>query len=250
MASDSIKLVSVNIEQAKHLDLVRAFLEKERPDVACLQEVYESDLKELGEYLGMERAFGQMNLMGRVTQTEPPFFPFGIGMLSLLPMKNVRHSYYRGSREAAEELVFNGSSQDFCHLLLYASIKKGESVFPICSTHFVWAPNGEANEYQRNDLQSLLGILKTIPEIVLCGDFNAPRGKEIFDTLAKYYKDNIPKHYVTSIDVNLHRDGEKMRGKPLMIDGLFTTPSYQCSNVRLQDGISDHIAIVSEIQRV
>ena len=247
---DAIKLVSVNIEQAKHLDSVRAFLEKEKPDIACLQEVYEEDLEELGKALGMKTLFGQMNLMGRVTQTEPPFLPYGIGMFSLLPMENARRSYYRGSREAAEEHVFNGSSQDSCHLLLYASIKKGESVFLICSTHFTWAPNGEANEYQRDDLQSLLGILKTIPEIVLCGDFNAPRGKEIFDTLAKYYKDNIPLQYMTSIDMALHRDANNMQGKPLMVDGLFTTPSYQCSNVRLQDGISDHMAIVAEIQRV
>ena len=244
-----LKLVSVNIEKTKHLDSVRAFLEKEKPDVACLQEVYEEDLEELGKALGMKTLFGQMNLMGRVTQTEPPFLPFGIGMLSLLPMKNVRRSYYRGSREAAEELMFNGSSQDFCHLLLYASIKKGESVFPICSTHFMWTPNGVSDDLQRMDLKRLSAFLGGMPDFVLCGDFNAPRGKETFDTLAQYYKDNIPKHYVTSIDVNLHRDGEKMRGKSLMVDGLFTTPHYECLNVRLQDGVSDHMAIVAEIHR-
>ena len=29
---------------------------------------------------------------------------------------------------------------------------------------------------------------------VLAGDFNAPRGQEMFDTIAQNYKDNIPLH--------------------------------------------------------
>jgi hypothetical protein len=52
--------------------------------------------------------------------------------------------------------------------------------------------------------------------------------------------------YITSIDADLHRDGDKVR-KPLMVDGLFTSPIYKCSNVRLQNGVSDHMAIVAEI---
>jgi hypothetical protein len=34
-----------------------------------------------------------------------------------------------------------------------------------------------------------------------------------------------------------------------MVDGLFTTPVYQTSNVKLVDGVSDHMAIVAEIHK-
>ena len=35
-----------------------------------------------------------------------------------------------------------------------------------------------------------------------------------------------------------------------MVDGLFTTPTYRALNVKLIDGISDHMAIVAEINKV
>ena len=244
---EKIKLISLNIEMKKHLDLVQAFLKKEQPDVICIQEVYEEDLRDLGENLQMNVVFGQMVLMGRQNQMEPPLVPFGIGILSRLPMHTIGRAYYKGSEEGAKQYTFKGDPGDYYRLLLYVNFVKGKSDVIIGTTHFTWAPDGEANDTQRTDLKELLIVLKQIPEIVCCGDFNAPRGTEIFDTIAQFYKDNIPSHYVTSIDSDLHRLGEKLREKHLMIDGLFTTPGYQCSNVRLQEGVSDHMAIVAQV---
>ncbi len=34
-----------------------------------------------------------------------------------------------------------------------------------------------------------------------------------------------------------------------MVDGLFTTPAYRASDVRLQFGVSDHVAIVATIEK-
>ena len=91
---------------------------------------------------------------------------------------------------------------------------------------------------------------------MLCGDFNAPRmyeGKpgEIFAMLAAKFKDNIPAIYETSIDVSLHRNG-KTNAQELsdkMVDGLFTTPAYEASDVVLHPDISDHYAISATITR-
>lgn len=245
---DSIKLVSVNIELARHLDLVREFLEKEKPDIACLQEVYETDLTKIAEEFGMEAVFGQMGLIGSGEYTKPPFVPYGVGILSALPIQSVSRPHYSGNEELAKTHEFNGTSRDDAHPLLCVSIKKGNASFVVGTTHFTWTPGGDPDDLQKRDLKSILGILEKISEIVLVGDFNAPRGRETFDTLAKHYKDNIPEYYSTSIDADMHRDGEKLRGKLLMVDGLFTSSQYQCTSVRLQGGVSDHMAIVAEIR--
>jgi len=250
MGKDVIKLVSLNIELAKHLDLVREFLEKQKPDIACLQEVYEADLEELAKELGMEAVFGPMGLMGRVEHTKPPFVPYGVGILSALLVETVDRVYYSGGEEQAREHIFNGTSRDDAHPVLCVDIKKGSRKFTVGTTHFTWSAGGVADNLQRKDMKNLLAILQDIPGIVLCGDFNAPRGREIFDALAQRYKDNIPLEYHTSIDVNLHRGGGKLKGESLMVDGLFTTPHYQCSNVRFVGGVSDHFAIVAEVQKV
>lgn len=246
---DSIKLVSMNIELAKHLDAALSFLKREKPNVVCLQEVYEPDLAMFAREFTMEASFGPMSLIGRVEYTKPPFIPYGVGMLSALPVQRVSLEYYRSDEGEARKRLFENTSRDDPHPLLCMSIKKGNENFVVGTTHFTWSPKGEPDDLQRSDLKNLLDILQKFPEIVLCGDFNAPRGKETFDTLAKRYKDNIPSHYFTSIDANLHRDGKKMRGQSLMVDGLFTSPQYQCMNVRLQEGVSDHMAIVAEIRR-
>ncbi|MBI4122959.1 MAG: endonuclease/exonuclease/phosphatase family protein [Parcubacteria group bacterium] len=248
--SNFLSLACVNIEGTKHLDRVLAFLQKEKPDVVCLQEIYEHDLQKFAEELGMESAFGQMVLMGRDNKLEPLFLPFGIALLSRLPMSNLRKSYYHGDEESVRNLMFDGNHQSYYHLVLSAALQKDGKGFTIGTTHFTWTPDGKVDDVQRTHVAGLLKTLQDFPDMVFCGDFNAPRGEEIFAELAKCYKDNIPSHYTTSIDVNLHRLGEKLRGRSLMIDGLFTTPQYEASNVRLQDGVSDHFAILAEIRKL
>src|SRR3989344_3833292 len=230
-----IKLASINIELDKHLDLVENFLKEEQPDVACLQEIYETDLQNLATKLGMTPLFGQMALMGR--------FPFGIGILSRVPFESVSRAYYFGDKETAPTHTYNGEPQSFYRLLLSASFQKEGTNAVIGTTHFTWTPNGETDQTQKAHFASLLEVLQGIPEIVFCGDLNAPRGREIFDTLATSYKDNIPQRYTTSIDKNIHRAGNLQ----LMVDGLFSTPAYTLKNVRLEQGVSDHLAIVAEI---
>jgi endonuclease/exonuclease/phosphatase family metal-dependent hydrolase len=133
--------------------------------------------------------------------------------------------------------------------VLFSTVAKDDIPYRIATTHFTWSEKGRATDTQREHLHSLLSALETEKELVLCGDFNMPRGGELFSTLAERYKDTIPPEYVTSIDVSLHRnrldDPEELSQK--MVDGLFTTPEYLAQNVRLVSGLSDHMAITATI---
>jgi hypothetical protein len=44
----------------------------------------------------------------------------------------------------------------------------------------------------------------------------------------------------------LHR----VKGIMFMVDGLFTTSKYNATNVKLVDGVSDHMAIVANIEKI
>jgi hypothetical protein len=81
--------------------------------------------------------------------------------------------------------------------------------------------------------------------MALFGDFNAPRGKEIFSIFTEKLKDNIPLNYETSLDENLHRAGKLT----YMVDGCFTTPEYVASDVELRFGVSDHAAVLATITK-
>jgi len=131
-------------------------------------------------------------------------------------------------------------------VLTSVEIEKGGATFRVATTHFTWSEKGEASDLQKEDLGKLFPLLEGLREFVLCGDFNAPRGRTTFDAIAAKYKDNIPLEYTTSIDGSMHRAGNL----PYMVDGLFTTPEYQASNVALNSGVSDHLAITATIHKI
>lgn len=128
--------------------------------------------------------------------------------------------------------------------LAYADFEKDGNIFRIGTTHFTWTADGQADEAQRRDLKNLFKILDATGDIAFAGDFNAPRGLEIFSALSERFKDNIPQHYDTSIEGNPRRNSLK-----LMVDGLFTTSLYEAYDVEMISGVSDHYAIKARLRK-
>ncbi len=248
----AISLISLNIERDKHLDRVLPFLSDRKPEVACIQELFEDDARALSDALeGAPYIFAPMtqqeNMKGSVSVR-------GIGIFSRLPIRRHHALYYRGNSEHLVDFDLTNTgtkSKTQNHAVLLCDLEKDGAVFTVGTTHFTWTPDGKPDEYQRIDLEAMLRELRGYDELVFAGDFNAPRGGEIFAGLAQRYKDNIPAQYVTSIDVSLHHAG-KLRPQELadkMVDGLFSTPSYAVSDVELIPGVSDHCAITATISK-
>ncbi len=242
--SASVTLVSLNIERYKHLDTVRDFLAARTPEVACLQEVFEHDVERFARILGS--ASYAFEPMGR-RPDEPPPGIMGIAIFSRYPIRHSESHYYVGQagtlRDSSMEDV--SSYNRVNRMTLVVDIEKDASVFRIATTHFTWTPDGEPDAAQRQDIKGLLSGIEDMGELVLCGDFNAPRGGEIFAALSSRYKDNVPDHYISSLDQELHR----VKGLELMVDGIFSTPQYTVSDVKMVSGVSDHQALVAAVSK-
>ena len=244
-----MKIVSLNIEFDKHHDIVLPFLKKENPDVICIQELLESDFEMYKKELGMA---------GTYKPIEYIYFPFYGGPKDLrqgeaIFAKNfleASYEYYVGSEENINHKFDDYFADPSLHknnVLIVAKVADSAGKeFTIATTHFTLTQMGESTPLQLENLDKLFALTQHFPELVLVGDMNAPRGNETFTRLATKYKDNIPAGYKTSIDVNLHRNGMNCADK--MVDGLFTTPGYTATNVKLVDGVSDHMAIVFDIE--
>ena len=235
-----MKLIFLNIELDKHLDRIIPFLQKERPDVVCLDEVLQKDIPRLEKELGMRSEYEPMVLW----DTGRDWEPWGTALLSAHKLTNPRRDYYHGEPGILHRQV-PGDTKLTNRFLLSAELVLNNIAYRFGIVHFIWTPDGQVSDFQRSCLTTLLQTLKEFPGIVFCGDFNAPRGGEIFDTIATHYTDWIPKEYTSSIDGQFHRAG----ALPYMVDGLFSTPDYRSTNVRLVSGVSDHMAIVADIER-
>ncbi|MFA6392741.1 MAG: endonuclease/exonuclease/phosphatase family protein [Candidatus Paceibacterota bacterium] len=252
-----MKLVSINIEADKHTEAVINFLKKEKADVVCTQEFLEEDFELYKKELAFEGVFQPFDYCSHHVNSIKTYDVIselkgekhGVAIFA----KNIVESdsvFYEGKKEniikSFDEYTSNEKFQKN-KTLIWAEIKDKDGViFKFVTTQLPVTHEGEVTPYQLEVVNSMLSHLKNLGEFVFCGDTNAPRGEESFALIAEQYKDNIPPEYKTSIDQNLHRT----KGLQYMVDGLFTTPSYKASNVRLQDGISDHMAIIADIEKI
>lgn len=243
-----MKLISINIEGHRHLhERVLPFLLREKPDVVCLQEVFEVDVPVIEQALGMKGHFKPMVVVKEVNiHIRHALGVLGVAQFTRLPIQNLQTLYYVGGANQRTPLFFENNNPNSMHRpLLWMTVSDGNQNFTIATTHFTWSTAGESTEEQQRDLDALFKILEMIPEFVICGDFNAPRGKATFARLAERYIDNIPPEITTTIDGTFHKAGQL----DFMVDGLFSTSGYQVSGVRIVDGLSDHKGIVAEITR-
>ena len=237
-----IRFASINIEGHRHREAVVSFLRDFKPDVVCFQELFENDISFFEEALRMTCSFfPTMQWNPDVGNSESTSCPEGVGIFSSLPVSNVRKDFYYKSNANLPTFIL-GDETTLHRGLLRVTAKKENESYTIGVTHFTRTPDGSTSEKQREDLKNLLKLLADTPEIILCGDFNAPRGGEIFTNLSEVYRDNIPPYYTSSLDPKLHKLQNR---KLLMVDGLFSTPGYKVTDAKLSEGVSDHVAVTA-----
>lgn len=239
----SWRILSLNIEGDKHFDTVLPFLQAEKPDIMCLQEVFEADIPKFVEATGYSAAFVPI-----VEYTQPnqydisPRGKWGVLTLTAEPTQDVQTSAYKGTLSQVPVFV-DGQPNSANRAFLAVAVGPSAQPLWIVNTHFTWSGNGQANEDQRQDVVTLLSALQPYSPLVLCGDFNAPRGREIFSRLADRYIDHIPPEVTTTIDGQFHYAGQL----ELVVDGFFTTPQVTVESIAIQAGLSDHTATVATV---
>lgn len=242
----SVSIVSLNVERSKHLDTVSAFLQDRKPEVVCLQELCERDVAHFESAIGAQCVFAPM---GRIPDDPPgtDIVVAGVGIFTKLAVVSHTIEYYAGNERDAREgeirTVFTN------HPLIALDIEKDGTAFRIATTHLTWTPKGAPSDLQRLNARRLFEILHGKDDLVFTGDFNAPRGGEIFSLFARHYRDNIPPQYQTSLDPVLHRAPAEEKSDK-MVDGIFSTAAYQVSDVVLTGGVSDHLAVTATISRL
>ena len=243
-----MKLISINIETNRHNDSVLEFLKKENRDVVCFQEFLEDDFELYKKELNLQGVFKASNFVD-INFPEIRGKKQGVAIFAKKIVES-NFVFYVGKEEnALKPFEEYESNKDFQknNVLLWANIKNDNGeIFKIATTHLPVTEKGESSPYQLKVVDALILELDKLGDFVLCGDMNAPRGNETFRRLNNKYKDNIPLEYKTSIDQNLHR----VKGIQLMVDCLFTSSVYSTRDVKLVDGVSDHMAIVAQVSKI
>ncbi len=252
--TETLNLISLNIEGSLHLNRFPQLVLAEDPDVLCLQEVFEHDLQQIAELSHMPHYhFARKAFIPKEQGLSERDGWWGLAIFSKEPLRDVREVFYRRaeSRYATQNyqtLTKDQRQQAQEGVMLTGMYHKGGDAFPVATLHFTWS-FVTASELQMHDAHRLMAVLAEIPEIILCGDFNVPRVQNAcYEIFAQELIDAIPRDITNSVDRALHKNGAKIT-QDLMVDYLFHTKQFQAQHVRLVDGVSDHMAIVAQIQR-
>ena len=236
----ALKLLTLNIENSRHLERVRATIDEHSPDILCLQEVIESDCAYLASSAGYTVKYA---LSGHLQTKLGPERNWGVAVLSRVPVIRQKLSYY------ADDLRMRllREPNDPRRVLVVTELEHLGQQYRIITTHFTWTPNATIDDEQRADFVRVKSLLSEYPDYVLCGDFNAPRGREMFGKFVDelHLIDHLPAHVQSTLDPQFHRAGDLR----LVVDTIFSTSHYQISNVRVLDGISDHKGILALVER-
>jgi len=243
----TIKLITLNIEGDKHLDLIKPFLIKENPDVICLQELFETDFNYLKQYLKMDGLFAPLvNINAPNKIGLSPRGNFGVAILSQHQISTPYQGYYE-KHQTAVPYFDDRDPNCLDRILLAVKVTKDDINYQIATTHFTYSEKGKATKFQHQSLNRLFRILDRVGECVLTGDFNAPRGNEIHTRLIKRFTDNTPPRTITTLDKNIHR----IKTIPdFVVDYIFTSKDYLAKNVKVVNHVSDHMAVVANINRI
>ncbi len=224
-----------------------SFLKKEAPDVICLQEVLGSDVDYLKKSLGVKGLYAPSAYFIDSNWAAPGSTDvWGILTLTRLDISNIFTNYYFGSQDNLPTLMsLTSNPAAINRILLVVEINVGNIPFRIINTHFTWSADGQATDLQRQHFPKMLNMLGDYDGFVLCGDFNAPRGREIWTSLAEKFTDNVSASIDSTIDPHLH----KVNGLHIVVDGVFSTSQYVVTDLVLHSGISDHQAIVCQVSK-
>lgn len=243
----SVKLLSLNIEGDNHIGKIISLVQNQKSEVVCFNEAYEVDVAGFKHAFSMDAFFMPSEVVEEPNDFRlSPKGKIGTLILSKFPIVSTHVDCYHGDLSILPKLT-NETGDCANRMLVWVDVEIQGKLWTFVVTHFSITKKAQVTPLQRENLRKMLSFLSMRKEFVLCGDFNSPRGKEIFDTLANKFTDNIPPEVDTTLDANIHRAGRQI--PKLVVDGLFTTRAYHASSVRVLPGFSDHCAIVADIER-
>ncbi len=248
-----LKLVSINIYQGILLDEVCAFIEKERPDIVTMQEVYDSkDPLAPMRY----RSWGELKkrLDFASHDYEPALidnrkegkFPQGNAILSRFPITARDVVFFNEPfRDDYVDIITNNPIQP--HVLQHVVLETPAGEVHVFNVHGPWDLDGDNfSERRRQMSEAILKGTKGKSNVLVAGDTNAKPTNQAIRNLEPQLV-NVFGHELKSTFNMSRKDNPGYA--TAVVDMILVSPdvkvlSKKCPNV----DVSDHLPLVVEVE--
>lgn len=179
-----MKLMQLNIWQGRLLRQVLDFLEQEKPDILCMQEVYSSEINSinldfLGSFERIKEIFPGYHGYFSANYDFPVFgqkISYGNGLISRYPILQPETVYTSGEFRSfclAGEYI-EKEVNDFAYNVQKVTLQMSEAKsFCLLNHHGYWLPNRMGSEVSVQKMEKVAGIIKESPRpLIFVGDLN------------------------------------------------------------------------------
>lgn len=244
------KLVTYNIWHGTFIDKAVKFLQREKPQVVCIQEIGRDGIgfsqhsinmmEQMGRELRMRGEYEEM-FRGNIGKGE---YGFGVAMFSTFSLEEKRVWLYEHENT---QRVFEPAVQDRYYLprrLVGIRYRELGNLW-VFTTHFTITPDTKPTEHQLKQARVVKDILNNFPESIFCGDMNTVPGTDTYRWLSKNMVDvSMPE------TPTLHPTIHSVGSKGYHVDYLFYASDrlkHLKTTIPVVDG-SDHLPVVVEFE--
>jgi len=242
-----LKVITLNVEHGgKLMDNVLNFLERERPDILFLQEVYNSSDTDL------ERRFRTFEIIGEAVREYMPYGDFkgyaydpdvrgemGNAIFSKFEMHDTGNFFFD---VPYGEVTFTREHHPptVPRELQWAKVSINSSEVWLCNLHGIWGEDGFDNPRRIKMAEDIAGFIHEKQSVILAGDTN-------FDAKATKTVEIIEKAGVASVFGNSLVSTFNMAHKTdpgyatAVVDMIFVSPVFEIIEKYMpMDDVSDH----------
>jgi endonuclease/exonuclease/phosphatase family metal-dependent hydrolase len=241
-----MKLIQLNIWEGKLLKEVLAFIDEEKPDILCLQEVFSCK----GKIPFPDLMFNSLELIQEHTGFEYSFFSpiftsvysevpadLGIAIISRFPIQNQQAIFTNG--------VYNPNFTDASYfpntrILQTCSVGVGEKLFNLANHQGHREVDPLGNEISMEKMKIVKTTLEKLPfPLVFAGDLNVKSESPAMRVFDGFLNDLTAEHHVTS---TLSQLGKVTN---VACDHILVSDNVQVNEFRVaEELVSDHKALI------
>ena len=200
-----MKLIQLNIWEGKLLKEVLAFIDKEKPDILCMQEVFSckgkipfpdlmfNSLELIQEQAGLNHSFFSPTFTSIYSEVPADL---GIAIISRLPIQNQEAIFTNG---AYNENLTDTSYFPNTRILQTCTINLGEKLFSLANHQGHRETDPLGNEFSLEKMKMVKAKLETLPSpLIFAGDLNIKSESPAMRVFDGFLKDLTAEHNVTS----------------------------------------------------
>jgi len=251
-----IKFLTLNLfEGGKLFDNILKFLDKEKPDILALQEVYDGKDKKLAKNLRSMEVLKQflnkyhyhftpelivVRDEGKIIEGNAIFSKFPILNSSVIFFSHPYGEYDRYPEEG--DYAKHPKNMHCC------SIKIENKILNACNIHGIWGRDGNDTKDRIKMSKIIVNQIKGKKNVILAGDFNINYNTKTIKNIEKHLISVFKNQLITSF--NLKR--KDLTASPgyakAAVDMIFTSPNLEILSKRCPDvDVSDHLPLLCEI---